>query len=1062
MLIQLSLLNSIALSEKLLRSEIKGILPKTQKDRLFCTITPSKRTEKLEILVYKKSGSTYTDFNKYFKLKKTSSSNRKALTRYRSNAIKKCAQIKNKLLIQQPVDTTTPTPTPTQTPIITATPTIAPTFRLASSTNAESTKRIQSETVSMSSAVVVECSGCNENFSLTVRNFNESLIEKADISDNSIIESGSVHHDTSNLSAMIVADLKPYFVGTGEVSLSAIYKGEEFSVSGSVSFSTQSDSITYPDGLFVSPSRGLNDPSQPGSSEAPLAGFSEAMNRALNRLYSASGPPLNIVILLDDGVHLVDSTISINQSRIREMDSLTIMPWDNAKPVLFMGREVPANSWSKDGLGRWVSCTLGSAINDSNFLPSALYRNLEPLVPARFPNTGMLTTVPIYENDGVTKKNDRFTFNENGLPSISSGTAIQATFVDQYVSYKSTASITGKTVTITNPDYYNKFYSRNNERHEFYIEGPKEFIDGQIVSAAGDGAYEFAQEGGCLYHNHPLFDPQIDTIRYSLPSHSGLIRIYEGRTNSGGINIYGVQLAGGSLAKHSGTSGPNFGNPTSNHALLIFEAASNIRLQDSFMGPSGMAGIIGYRDVTNISVARTLFKNLTGPSISIIGYDFRPEASAHTIMIEDSVFVHPNPASLMNRGINLGYVGNTIVRNNYFKDLYQASISVAGLRYYYLGLTWCQRVECPRILGKSSCTQSEQTRVCQCDPNDATNGGTCINNGSNVRKMSWDDAQEYNPTRNVVIQGNFVEGGLAPVNDAGLIYIWGIPYGDSDSSQACEEDPIGCKSTTNVSVTDNITLNSKSMSGANHFVHLYGDDGANSTDFRRNIAINPQGSAILLFAKGQGGTIEDNLLIGSEKSSHAMLNFAEFQATSKPNAAPFLTLNKEFNRLKTIHRNTFIQVPSTDSTSFDERGSIMFFSNWDPATDDGYGNVLSSSTENIFAETMYGKSSRKSIFLRPPESDELHLDINQWSAYTFSNGRKFDTDATQLDDLELPSREQILLGRIPSHPSLSTALSVLPRTAGVSHWIDRYDDQVEISRKNFEVKDSTSLSDYSY
>ena len=166
----------------------------------------------------------------------------------------------------------------------------------------------------------------------------------------------------------------------------------------------------------------------------------------------------------------------------------------------------------------------------------------------------MLITVPLYESNGITRKTDKFTFTEAGLPELTPGSSIQATFVEQYATYKSDASITGQTITLMDPVYQGKFYARDNERHEFYIEGPKELIDGAVTSAAGDTAYEFAQEGGCVFHNHPQFNPSTDIIRYALPSHAGgLLRIYQGSATSGAIEIHGVQLSGGALGRNSGS-----------------------------------------------------------------------------------------------------------------------------------------------------------------------------------------------------------------------------------------------------------------------------------------------------------------------------------------------------------------------------------------------------------------------------------------------------------------------------------------------------------------------------
>lgn len=1045
-----------AIASDIERLEIRNVFPKSSKDKLYCSVDTFSFTKKIEVLVYKKSGSKFTSYTRYLKSKALSSATKAALRKKERRASIECDRFKDSLTTSrspQPTPTySTPLPTitptniaNTPTPLPTLTPTTQPTtlFRIASQSSAVFPKRSSDNDSIVDSNVSIECTGCNEDFSIEVGSFSPSLFESASTSlITSLVEGSNIggQNPTREISTSISVALKPYVVGTGLVSLRARYKGQLFTVNGDVSFSTQGDSLTYPAGIFVSRTIGSDSPTQPASATAPVASFAEAMNRALSQLYSATGSPKNIVILLGDGVHLVDSTISINQSRLRQNDSLTIMPWDNSKPVLFLGREIPANSWSIDPQGRWKSCYVGAPTVSPDYLSSTVYRNLEPLVPARFPNSGMLTTFPLYENDGITRKTDRFTFNESGLPTLAGASPVEVTFVDQYLTYKSSASITGKTITVTSPAYQGKFYSRDNERHEFYIEGPKDLIDGQVTSAAGDVAYEFAQESGCIYHNHLLFDPSVDTIRYANPTHSGLLRIYQGTETSGAIGIYGVQLTGGALAKQAGNSGPNWGNPQTNHSLLVLEAASNIKVADSFFGPSGMAGIIGYRDVGNISISGNVFKNISGPSMSIVGYDFRPEASVQNILIENNAFVHPNPALLMNRGISLGNVGASIIRNNYFKDLYQSSISVAGLRYYYNALTWCQRVECPRFLNKQSCTVTEQSQVCQCS------GGSC----ANIRKLSWDDAQDYNPTRNIVIQGNFVEGGLAPVNDAGLIYVWGIPYGDSSSSTSCTEDPSGCKSTTNVNVIENVTLNKKELTGANHFVHYYADDGANSTDFKRNIAINPAGSAILLFSKGQGGTIADNLLIGSDKSSHAMIDFAEFDATSNPATAPFLSSNKELNRKKVLQGNAFLQLASNGTAPPSERGSLMFFSNWDPTTDDGYGKVLQSSSGNIFSETAYGKASRKAVFLRLP-TPELLLTVAQWKSYVFSQGRVFDSDSTA-PQLQMPSSEQLASGILPGGAELSSLRSKLPEKAGVIRPLSRYDAEVSLGRSSITLQ----------
>ena len=880
-----------------------------------------------------------------------------------------------------------PTETPTPSPTLTLVPT--PFFSFTTMTEIALDKATElapsSRTVTIQIACV-DCADTNVSFDTAIES--GTAVGSVEVLDMFELSPLTVRASQERLfSLQIRINAARYKVGDVSLRVSAHIAGQAFPLSELIQVSILSDTLRFPDGIFVTAASGLD--TNPGTPTSPVRSLAKAIDLATQR-FTAS-PNAQVKIFLGSGSHYVTGgAIVFNQQKIGLQGGLSILPLDDAKPEIVVGRALDSQQWSALSGGLWRNCSISlpTASTNADHLPISLYRNKQPLVPARFPNTGSLTVTQMVNAQ-------TFEFNSAGFPSIAGSVPVHVSWnTTGYTVQKAEGTLTGNRIAITRT----LSSSAIGVGTTFFIEGPIEFLDSSITNYDNRTFGEYAYTGGCIYVRDTSFQPTTDSMEVALSNDTGGIRIWNGTlAQNGSVWIEGVHFLGGALAAHHGFQGNvNICNDDSSSGLLILDSAVNTTVRGSRFGPSGSGGVIGYRATQNIDIQSSVFENITGTFLGVWGRNFRENSTSFAIMVKNNIFKNPNPNCIKSYGVSLGWVGDSNVESNYFSGIQSTTIGFNGDRYYYLAKYYCENVSYSNL------------------PNDQAIA-RCAMPDNTIPELPWMDSQRYNPTKRNIIANNFIDGGLETMRDVGFIYLWGLPY-----------DPLGIRS---VTVKNNFVINRRASAGSDHTVLIYNDDGSNAVNIQDNITLAPQGHAYQIIAKGYDVSVSGNLMLGAEESNSAMMTFAEFQATTSPTTAEYLQFNRELNRKQQVIGNGFFQIATGNPISTGYKiADFLYFSNWDPSPDDGYGYLLNESRYNYFYQTPKATQTL-AVRIRPvassPENEQSKLSLDQWKQSTFTGGRRFDNTSI-VRNPQLPSVGEMLQGKVlPQDPVVRQGFSHL-------------------------------------
>lgn len=906
-----------------------------------------------------------------------------------------------------PTNTPSPRITEVQLPIATSTPTPTPTLVHASIINTLVViPKISSSSNSSLKTIPVNilCPECPDDVQFSIDQTTSSgpvhTVQAVGIS--SLLDQSQNKTFSQNLNVQV----KPLTSGTSTISLKASL--EHVVIDNSISIKILSDEESNPNSIVVNSTLGNDNFS--GSFQAPLKTFGKAVLN-MNAWFQGN-PNTTKIILLGSGTHFVSYPLIFQQWRTGASGSLKIAPLNNAKPKIFLGEKKDSSLWEPLSDGTWRHCSLGNVSTASDtYEPITLYVGDYPLVPARYPDVGFLNVVAsqsvCIENCSTNTKvyETTVTLENPNLPSINEAD-IGVHILTSYRIYKEHAKI------VNNQLKFKGAISLADGAivpgSQLYLEGSPKYISStNTISSDNRIVSEYAIDGACVRLKAQGYDPRTHETAVSLPQHNQLLQLENLDTNNmGSLVIEGIQFAGGVAAKSHGFNAvANSCTSITEHALIILNSGTKVSLYQNRFGPSGMTAIEGIRDTTQIDIRENIFSDFTGRAVSISGPDMRETPSAHTISITQNIIQNPHPNCLNSQGVNLAWVGDSTIESNYFSQINRVSIGVSADRYLYAALKWCMK----QGLTESQCKSS--------------------NVNDYVPSISWDEVQKYIPVRNVLVKNNFIDGGHNVAHDSGFIYTNGIGFSQNG-------DP-------SVLIEKNVILNKRAAKGSEHIVGIYNDDASNSVDLLNNIFVSPKGSSYPIYAKGRGGVIDGNIVYSSESSSSAMISFAEFDSI-KPediNGARFLEVNKELNREKSLINNAFIQFPDEAQYNPAEKtADFMFFSNWEPSTDDGYGYMLNESSGNIFMRTT-NQNISASVRVRPtstsPGVEQFALSISEWKNKAWRDNRKFDATSTE-STFNLPSADALMAGQVI--PPDSSYEHLIGQKIGMTESCLRYTD----------------------
>ncbi len=645
-----------------------------------------------------------------------------------------------------------------------------------------------------------------------------------------------------------------------------------------------------------------------------------------------------VMMTVSNGLHYsMGSSLSIEQHRIGVSGQFELKPAVGASPKVFLGRPMTGGSWQSVGTDKWKYCSLPSIPTSGNqYQPITLYIDGKLIEEAKFPKTG---SAAITATTGLKS----FTFNNTGMPSIGSGERVVRVKLDQHGEERvfparlSSNSLTVEINGVTNnlnqviaeqiPADMRTLFIQGSKVGTVSISGADEFLTS--YSGSDNPAFTFDTDN-CVNLFYPGFDPNTAAVGYSTGDDAGFFEASdacnpttETCVDRGGVYVSGIEFFGGPLKR---TAFFDWGSKVQD-PYIYSRAGSNMIITRNVFGQTAGGGIFAITRTHDIAITENRFTSNLLFSIRLFGSDLMKDAVMKNITISDNLFNVHNKSTDPSPLVDVAWAGQTNISNNSFP--HGGGIHLGNDRYYYLAYKWCTRI---------------RYKNAQADYG-VSPDAFCRDTTRNMEQLSWNDAQDLNPARDIYVTENYIRTAPVTWGDGGAIYVWGFPYTGTQLRS--------------ITVDRNLIINPESYSSLLHRVGIYLDDAVNSFRVTRNSIISPQGHLYSIYAKGRGGIVEKNLVINPLSSKLAMVAFAEFDAmslayvpykfleTSNPDFGS--QVNREYNREISLRSNIFIQVNSGDTPSFGEkRGDFYWFLTSDYGISDPNRPTLIQSNNNIF------------------------------------------------------------------------------------------------------------------
>jgi len=953
--------------------------------------------------------------------KKLSPSEKKTIQKY----FEKCAAKRNNIIppTQTSVPTDTPkdankpvqtqTPVPTITPEITYSPTLTPTPSFIASIPVTYITINQTSFENLSSQSVLIygiCSFCGlaDNLELNFQNSTLGTFSYNNQKQIGLMVSNQQIIPSENRIFDINFEALPYKAGKEDVKVTVLSNKDpigEFTIQINI---PGVETLVGSNAIFVDSIKGGD--LQDGAFNSPVNTLNKAIEKAMSTF--TTDPHAQVEIILGEGVHYTGYTgIDIDLSKIASDGSLIIKPLNDAKPIVFFGKKLPpvfklpSSKWVNVGGNKWSYCGLSdlnipqvspaSKSNDTSTTHEVItpYINGALMKLARFPNEDYLK-VTNFASNIVTLSSPLPSIGENESKSIraviSPGPQTgairgKATVLNNGILLDGTLIDNGGSSTTTN--------------NPIYFEGHPAFLD-------SEGEYYY--DNNCLTIYKTNFNPSNEDVSISSSSNNFGINLYNTtQKQNGSVGIERISFSGGaSVTEFNASKGPACGKyeEAEKLSLIKLQNAKNISINYSKFGPSAIPAIYGNQNTSQISVTNSMFKNVSGAALLLVGNNLIQEPSVKEINFRNNIIQDMSPSCPNSDAIHLESVGNSNFESNTIVNSQRRGIGIFGTKYKYAVNHWFRKCKDPTYDRYSPTTND------RCHDDKSPTSPTYL---------PWLEYGRYNPVRNIIISKNHIVDTRDPqfFSDGGLVYTWG-------ASQSFDGSP-------SVLFNKNVILNSREASQKDHLVGWYNDDGSNNVTLSDSIiASTSQSSMIPVFAKGYQTKVIGNLIYSPYESNWPMLIQNEFLAVDPPSdLITRMEFNKDLNRSLYILNNGFFQLPKTKDRASEETlykySELFSFNQWGEFSN--FGPVVEESNFNTFSLNS-GILGTKQISVNSSDSNYKTMSLSDWMSGSGDglSGQGLDSESKFVSNHDLPSRDEMMAGTLlPKDPSIRTSFSHL-------------------------------------